>query len=322
MVPGRKANAETLRAIPGVSEVLRADPTLTDLSWLGDRVAVHLCDGQSILEVDPAEFRPLDLPLVGRASLGQQAAVSALLMAVKLPVYVTLDVENRDSAARLLEQLSKQVFLEGSRSGGVSVDFDGYRLPDYKQHALYVFSVRVYAVKLRLHVALVGDQLVVATKPEVLREVIDAGAGKEAHAAAPAHLLLRLNRRALGKVHDDFQLYWAEKARIACHRNISLIYNLHKLYGTPIPEIPRLSEAKYGVRCFCPDHGEYSFQAERDQVLCSVHGNREQSRQHPRADRKPSFTEFVESLDEIVASLRFQDDALLATLEIARSEGK
>ncbi len=321
-VPGRQSIAQGLRGVPGVAEALRADPTLTDLSWVGDKVGVHLCDGQSILEVDPTQFRPFDVPLVGRATLGQQALVSLVLMAVKLPVYVTIDVENRDSAARLLDQLSHQIFLEGSRTAGVNVDFDGYRLPDYKEHALYVFSVQVHAVKLRLHVALVGDQVVVATKPEVLREVIDAGAAKETRTPVAAHALLRLNRKALGRVYDDFQLYWAEKARVACHRNISSIYNLHKLYGTPIDEIPRLSESKYGVRYFCPDHGVYSYDAQRDQVLCSVHGNREQSRQHPRPDLKPSFTEFVESLDEIVASLRFQDDALLATLEIARSQTK
>ena len=44
-----------------------------------------------------------------------------------------------------------------------------------------MFSVQVYAVKLRLHVAVVGDQITVATKPEVLRQVID---GSES-AAAP-----------------------------------------------------------------------------------------------------------------------------------------
>jgi len=37
------------------------------------------------------------------------------------------------------------------------------------------------------------------------------------------------------------------------------------------------------------------------------------------ADRKPSFVGFLQGIDEVVAALRFQDDALLATVEIARS---
>ncbi len=318
MVPGRQRIADLLRNIPGVAEALTADPTLTDLSWIGDRVGLHFCDDRSILEIDPTQFRALDVPLVGRASMEQQALVSALVMALKMPVYFTIDVDNRDSAAQLLDQLSRQIFLKDNQVGGVPITLDGYRLPDYQQHAIYVFSVRFYAVKLRLHAALVGDQLVVATKPEVLRQVIDAGGAEETEAAT-AHVLMRLNRRALGRVFDDVKLYWEEKVRIACHRNISSIYNLHKLYGASIAEIPRLSEAKYGVRYFCPDDGEYRYDAGRDQVQCSVHGNREQSRQLPHPERSPSFTQFIDGLDEIVASLRFQDDALLATVEIARS---
>lgn len=317
LVPGRERISKALREVPGVAEALKADPTLTDLSWIGDRISLHFCDDRSILEIDPMQFRPLDAPLIGRTPVSQQAIASALIMALKLPVYLTVDVENRESAARLLDQLSRQIFLKHNDVGGVPITLDGYRLSDYREHALYVFSMKVYAVKLRLHAALVGDQLVVATKPEVLHQVIDAADGKGTSPAL-AHMLLRLNRRALARMYDDVQLYWEEKARLACHRNISSIYNLHKLYDTPIAEIPQLAEAKYGVRYFCPDGGDYSLDAGRDQISCSVHGNREHSRQLPRADRTPSFSRFIESLDEVLASLRFQDDAMIATLEIAR----
>jgi hypothetical protein len=118
-------------------------------------------------------------------------------------------------------------------------------------------------------------------------------------------------------------LYWEEKARMACHRNISSLLNLHQLYGAPMDEIPRLSEAKYGVYYFCPDGGQYRFEPEHNEVVCTVHGNREHSRQEPRPDRKTSFSRFIESIDEVTAALRFQDDALLATVEIVRSgDGK
>jgi hypothetical protein len=73
-----------------------------------------------------------------------------------------------------------------------------------------------------------------------------------------------------------------------------------------------------GVRQFCPDHGSYLFDRGKDQVMCSVHGNRQESRQNLRLDKKSSFGEFLDSIDEIVARLRFQDDALISTVEIAR----
>ncbi|MGA2255901.1 MAG: hypothetical protein ABSG53_14740, partial [Thermoguttaceae bacterium] len=319
MVPGRKAIGEHLRGVPGVAEVLRSDPTLTDLAWLGDRVSLHFCDGDSILQVDPTLMRPLQLPLLGKVSIEQQGAATALLMALKMPVYATIDIENRDQAAKLLQQLSQQVILQGTELGETHLSADAYRLPDYKGHPLYVFGIELYAVKLRLHVAVVGDQLVVATKPDVLREVIDVSTAEEGPPPPPAHMLIRFNRRGLNRAYDDAQLYWEEKARTACNRNISSIHNLVKLYGVKIDDLPRLSEAKYGVQYFCPDDGDYRFDAELNQVLCSVHGNREHSRQNPRPDRKASFARFIENLDEITASLRFQDDALLTTVEIVRS---
>lgn len=167
--------------------------------------------------------------------------------------------------------------------------------------------------------AVVGDQLVAATKPEILREVIDVSTTKATRPPTEAHMLLRLNRRAIKRLYDDLQLYWTEKSRIACHRNIISIYNLCKLYDIPVDQVNQLSEAKYGVRYYCPDHGDYSFDAERDQVTCSVHGNRQQSRQNAVEGQESSFAHFMGSLDEIVASLRFLEDAAIATIEVART---
>jgi len=156
-------------------------------------------------------------------------------------------------------------------------------------------------------------------KPDLLREVIDASTAEEGPPPPPAHMLVRFNRRGLKRAYGDAQLYWEEKARTACNRNISSIHNLVKLYGVKIDDLPRIAAAKYGVQYFCPDDGDYSFDVELNQVLCSVHGNREHSRQNPLPDRKASFARFVENLDEITAFLRFQDDALLTTVEIVRS---
>ena len=52
-----------------------------------------------------------------------------------MPTYVTFDIEDRDKAARLLEQLSKRVPLKEGDVFGLGTHFDAYRLPDYKQHA-------------------------------------------------------------------------------------------------------------------------------------------------------------------------------------------
>ncbi len=317
-VPGRKAAGQALRLIPGVEEALRADPTLTDLGWLGDRASLHFCDGETILEIDPARLRSLDIPLGIPAPVTAQVLAAAALTATEVPTYATLEVEDRDKAARLLRLLARQAPLQKGKFLNVSTALDAYRLPDYKKHERYVFTFRVYAVKARLHVALVGNRLVAATKEHVLHEVIDAAAAAPDKDAPAAHVLMRFNVRALGRLHDNFSLSWAEKSRRACHHNAISIYNLVKLYDVPVKEVDRLSEAKYGVRYFCPEHGVYEYDAGRDQVVCSVHGNRQDARQDVRLGRRSSFARFLAGLDEVVARLRFQDEALFATVEIAR----
>ena len=320
MVPGREKTAELLKWIPGVSEVVEDDPTLTDLGWIGDRISIHLCDGDSILEIDPTRIKPLDLPFVGKATTDTQGMVAAVFLMANLPVYATVDVENIEKAESLLKQFAERIFLQDGKLGGFETKLDAYQLPDYKRHEIYVLNIGVYALSLRLHVALVGDQLVIATEPEVLREVIDVSQTDPNDDAPDAHMLFRLNHRALDRLSDDVQLYWAEKSRVSCHRNVISIYNFHKLYGAAIDDIPKLSEAKYGVRYFCPDHGEYSFDKELNQVICSVHGNREHSHQHSQLAENSSFSKFIESLDTITASLKFQDDAIMATIEIKRDD--
>ena len=309
-------------SVPGVAEVLAANPTLDRPGLAGrPRQPALLRRG-----LDPAG-RSGPAASAATALAGQcldRAAgrwPAALLMALKMPVYATIDVENRDQAAKLLEQLSqrgrscKGPTWAASRSRPTPI-----ACPTTRSHPLYVFGVELYAVKLRLHVAVVGDQLVVATKPELLREVIDASTAAEGQPPA---------RRPLARAAQS------PRAEPGLRRRAALLgregphglqpqhqFDLQPASSSTASrssDVPRLSEAKYGVQYFCPDDGDYRFDAERNQVVCSVHGNREQSRQNPHPDRKASFARFIENIDEVTASLRFQDDALMTTVEIVRS---
>jgi hypothetical protein len=321
-VPGRKRLADFLRKLPGTAEALAADPTLTELSWLGDRLELHYCDASTIVEVDPSRLRKLQVPLVGEAPLPLQSMVAAAVWSIQVPMYLAIDVEDKEKAARLLEKLAGRLFLEKNQALGFPITLDSYRLPDYKEHPVYVFSYQFYAVKVRLHAALVGEQLVVATRPHVLEEVIDAAAAPRESSPPEGHLLLRLNGRSLVKMYDDLDLYWSERSRLACNRNTISIYNLVKLYDVSVEKAGELSQSKYGVRHFCPDGGHYHYEADRDQVLCSVHGNRRHSRQRPELGGRSSFAQLLSKIDRVTALLRFDDEALMATVEISRRQAK
>jgi len=316
-VSGRQANAKFLKELPGVPEVLEADPTLTDLSFIGDRVSIHYCDGDSTLEVDPTMLKPLD-QLGFKVGLAEQTLFSLGLAALKKPVYLGLDVEDKEKAARLLEKLAARIPLKKGDVFGLPTSLDAYRLPDYKDHPIYVLSYRIYALKIRVHITLVGDQLVVATKATTLREVIDAETHKEERKPAEAHALLRFNWRALDRLTGDLQLYWEEKSRHACHNNIMPIYTLTRLYGIRVADVNRLSQAKYGVTYHCPDCGAYRYDPGSDQVECSVHGNRQQSKQNATTSQQSSFARLLERVVDITATLRFEEDGLIATVEITR----
>jgi hypothetical protein len=318
LVPGRKKLASILQNLPGVRESLQSDPTLTDLTWLGDRMSIHFCDDDAVVEIDPTQLRPLNLPFVSDVYTQSLAALG--LAAMNYPTYVAIEVEDEDKASRLLEGLASRIFLEQTNLGELPSSFDAYRLPDYKGHPTYVVSFQLYAVKLRLHVGLVRGQIVAATRPHVLREVIDAAdVGAQPDEPAPVHAVFRIDLEAMNKLQDDLQLYWAEKSRQASHRNIMPIYTLIKLYDADVDEVNALADAKYGVTYFCPD-GEYRYDADRDQVYSTVYGNRQNATQNLALDADSSFARFLESVHTVNASLRFSDDALFTTIEIHRQQ--
>jgi hypothetical protein len=314
-VPGRERIAAAIQHLPGVNESLEADPTLTDLSWIGDRCSVHFCDDDSIVEVDPTQLRPLNLFLP--ASVFNQSLVAIAVAAMNYPAYLTFDVEDEEKAARLLEGLASSIFLQDVDLAELPAAFDAYRVPDYKGHPRYVVSYQLYAAKLRFHVGLVNGRLVAATRQHVLSEVIDAADQREDEPVLPAHAVIRLNVKAMKKLQGDLGLYWAEKSRQASHRNIMPIYNLIKLYGVSIDEVNDLADAKYGVTYFCPD-GQYRYDADRDQVYSTVYGNRQHARQNLSLDEDSSFSQFLAGIERVTAALRFSDDALITTVQIDR----
>ncbi|WP_166830596.1 hypothetical protein [Thalassoroseus pseudoceratinae] len=316
-VPGRKRIGELLRSVPGVPETLDANPTLTDLSWLGDRVSLHFCDDDTILEIDPTRLKSLGgfIPL----SIAQQAMIAAAVTATNLPVYLSIEIEDEAKAQRLLKELTSRVFLHSDRGSGLTTNLDAYRLPDYKQHPVYVFSLQVYVAKVRLHMSLVGGNLIAATDHETLRQAIDATQKPTDDATPISHALMQVRFTAMKEMQDDLQLYWAEKARQASQRNIMPLYTLIKLYDVSVPEANQIADAKYGVTYFDPGGGKYVYDEASDQVLSTTFGNRQNARQNVSLEDNSPFADFFRSLIAITVRLRYEGDGLLGTIEIQRT---
>jgi hypothetical protein len=299
---GREMLAEWMRAIPGVSDVLQDDPTLTELTWLGDRASVNFCDTHALLELDPTMLQPAAMPLP--LTTAQQTGIVAAVFATVSPAYVTVDIEDREKADRFLQMLSSRAFLYGrSDAGPFTTELDSYRLPAWRDQNIYVVSYRIYAARIRLYLSAIDDQLVVATSPDILKQVIDATLAGGEPRQLDAQFALRIRPEAMQRFRNDLQTYWDEHTRRASHDNIMPLYTLIHLYDVPLSEIDQLSDAKYGVTYFCPD-GEYVYDADRDQVSSTVYGNREEARQDLQVDGESSFSRTFETMGDILFSLR------------------
>ncbi|MEQ9411497.1 MAG: hypothetical protein RIK87_27530 [Fuerstiella sp.] len=313
LLGGRERIAEMLRALPGVDGVLQDDPTLTDLNWLGDRMSVHFCDTHTVLEVDPTRLRQLSMPF--RLGLPEQVGIAAGLFAAAAPVYIGLDVEDQEKADRFLQMLSSRIFLHQQDFGEIGAAIDAYQLPAYKDHQIYVVSYRVYAARIRFYLAAVGDQLVAATEPYVLKQVIDAASDDPGPREVSGQTAFRINTAAMKKLKDDLREYWEERYRRASHRNVMPIYTLIHLYNVSVDEVDAISDAKYGVTYFCPD-GEYKYDADRDRVYSTAYGNREEAWQKIADPQNSSFEKTFNRLQQVLWSVDMSEESLKGRFEV------
>ena len=316
LIAGRQRLGALLKSLPGVDGVLKDDPTLTDLAWLGDRASIHFCDAHTVLEVDPTRIRQLTFPMP--LGFTQQAAIATGLFSAAAPMYIGIDVEDAEKANRFMEMLSSRVFLHQQDFGEFGAEIDAYQLPRYKDHAVYVVSYRLYAARIRFYAAVVGNQLLAATEPFVLNEAIDAATDGAAEREVQGQLALRINATAMKKLKNDLRTYWEERSRKASHRNIMPIYTLIHLYGSTIEDVDRISDAKYGVTYFCPD-GEYRYDAARDRVYSTAYGNREFALQKVEDAANSSFEKAFSRLKNVLLSADMSEECLSGRLEV-RSE--
>ena len=174
------------------------------------------------------------------------------------------------------------------------------------------------AARIRFYASVIGNQLVAATEPHVLNQAIDAATSAAPSREVTGQLALRINTAAMKKLKGDLRTYWEERTRRASHKNIIPIYSLINLYGASIEDVDQISDAKYGVRYFCPD-GEYKYDEEKDSVFSTAYGNREQAWQKVSNPETSSFEQTFNKLKEILLTVKLDDESVSGRLEV-RSE--
>lgn len=290
------------------------------LDWLGDELALNLCDGQVLFSAGGRVMGLMGREM-GRSSL-EPLVIGYLGSALNLPTYLTVKVTDAGKAERAIPYLFGALGPEHGRDGGFSVET--YTIEDHGGKPLYVANFNVWVLRLRLYAAVVDDQLVIASRRDIVTDLIDAsartgGAKVEKH---EGNMELSIYRTGFKQLEETVNLGWQEDLRHACHKNLPLAEILLTTLGLPPDRLDSTALGLRGYQPYCPSGGRYVIDEKTGAVTCTVHGNRSRPRQPAAGDESSQTLKLVNSLEKVNARLAFTPEGLMTTLEIRRKSGR
>jgi hypothetical protein len=294
-----------------------ADRNRLNLSWLGDEISLNLCDGQVLFSVSGNSMGLLGHE-VGRSSSLEPLVIGYLGSALNLPTYLAVKVTDPKKAEQSIPSLFSAIGPSHSRDDELSVET--YSLDNHHGKPLYVANFTLWVVKLRLYSAVVDDRLVIASRRDIVTDLMDASAkGSGAKAVRQeGNMEMSLYRSAFKQLEDVVNLGYQEEVRHACHKNLPLAAILLKNLGISADRFADDTSALRGYTPYCPSGGHYFVDPKNGAVTCSVHGNRYRPRQPESADQSSATLKLVNSLERVNARLSFTPEGLMTTVDIRR----
>jgi hypothetical protein len=292
----------------------RLDERNLNLGWLGDELSLNLCDGQVLLSAGGRAMGILGRDM-GRSSL-EPLIIGYLGSALNLPTYLMVKVTDPQQAERAIPALFRTLAPEHGRDDGLSVET--YSVEDHRGRPLYVANFNLWVVKLRLFAAVVDDRLVIASRRDIVTDLLDAGGTGKKSAGQRGNMELSLYRTAFSQLEETANLGWQEELRHACHRNIPLAAILLKSLELPPESMERAVTKLRGYTPYCPSGGRYQLDETSGEMRCSVHGTIRQPKQPASGDTSSKTLALVNSLERVNARLAFTPEGLMTTVDIKR----
>lgn len=283
------------------------------LDWLGDDVSLNLCDGKTLFTVGAG-----GVGVFGRGgrSVVEPLALGYLVSALNLPAYISVSVKDPVRAERAIPDLFQALWPE-RHSPGFSVET--YALGSHRGKPVHAVTVTLFGIKVRLYAAVAGDRLVVATRRDVVSDLLDAAADADRKTVAETgNLELSLYRRAFREISPTVTLGYQEQIRQACRKNLALAEILLDTGSVPPGRLAEAAFAFRGYAPYCPSGGIYSLDPATGRAACSVHGAAARPRQPDAVDERSPTLKLVDSLEKVNARLAFTPEGLMATLEVQR----
>ena len=298
------------------TELVRAlrDRNGLDLGWLGDDVALNLCDSQVLFTLGGQGFGMLGHE-AGRTSSLEPLVIGYLASALNLPTYLTVKVTDPVKAEASIPSLFRAL---GPSSHDDEFGVETYTLENHRGKPFYVTNFTLFVVKLRLYAAVVDDRLVIASRRDIITDLMDGLAIKGKSSAQQGSMQLSVYRSAFKELAEPVSLGYQEELRHACRKNLPLEAIMLKNLGVAPEQLESSISALRGYTPYCPAGGRYLVDPSTGITSCSVHGSLGRPRQPAVGDDRSPTLQLVNSLEKVDARLAFTPEGLMTTLEIRR----
>lgn len=129
-----------------------------------------------------------------------------------------------------------------------------------------------------------------------------------------ANLLVYVDPRGPDGARPSVSYCLERQARHSSLTNVAQVYLLGRCGAIEGRSVDDAAFAHLGYHLSCPDGGTYTYDPKTGTVACSVHG----SLYSPQSLPAPPPGKLLESVDRVIAALRFTPDGLETALEICR----
>ncbi len=282
-------------------------------NWLGDDFSLNLCDGPVLFTVEGRAAGFLGRE-AGRGSM-EPLVIGYILSAVNLPTYLSVKVTDPEKA----EQLLPAIFLTSMarHSGPDGFSSEAYSQEAYHGKKISVLSFSLVVAKLRLYCTVVGDRLIIASRRDIVTDLIDASTNGK---TAPGNVEFSVYRTAFNQIEPVVSLGYQEDIRHACHKNLALVEVMLGWGNVSPDEFKTAAFALRGYEPYCPGGGRYSLDPETNRATCSIHGTVWKPMQPVRSPDDSPLMKTVNSLKKINARLSFTPEGVMATVELQRGK--
>ncbi|HZS44541.1 MAG TPA: hypothetical protein VFC63_05520, partial [Blastocatellia bacterium] len=344
--PGYSADGKQKDATNSMAQSLGVTRTqLTDFlnKGIGNQIALHVYDAPQMFDFNFPELMAEMMGTFGGRTLTNDPIflyIGLLIEALNAPIYLSVPVQDKQIVDDFLGDLDKTLLAQPQTSRNfLDLSTDLYQL-QMKDHGVHSFAAYLGPIKWRFFWSRVGDGLYIATKPDILDDLIvedlrrsladgPAPTGPQPIDDSIANGLIKVRAQNWQRVLPDFRLGWEENSRQACISNVGTLSGIARSMTAAgkvdtleadafSAELQKQAEELYGIHLFCPDGGKYQLSADKKSVACSIHGTAQSPKQPNAPVEDSDLGKLLNSFGGLTGALTFTGDGLRAVVTIDR----